>query len=164
MNKPPKIPNSKDWKNILINEYKFKYISSTEEIPTDCIWATSCSKTKKSRKKGYPKEFYQGRYNKNFYKSIEKNDFEYGVISDKYGIHMFDEKLDYYNIHPSELSYENKKELGRKIKEKVSKYDYNGIIFYYPSPLLSKPYFEILWYSRLPIYYISKIKLLEDGY
>lgn len=160
MKLPPKIPNSKLWKDVIVNEYGFKYITKSDQIPSDGIWTTSCSKTKKSRKKGIPQNFYQGRYNKLFYKYAHKYDLEYGVISDKYGIHMYNEKLEFYDIHPKELTDKDKKELGLKIREKITKYGFKKLIYYYPSPLLSYPYFEMLWYSKIPIYYITKIGLI----
>lgn len=158
---PPKIPLTKEWVNILRDDYKFHYIQNVNQIPKDALWSTSCSKTKLSKNKGYPKEFYVGRYNKLFYKYTDLFNLEYGIISDKYGIHMQDECSDYYDIHPSNLSMEDKFDLGRIVREKVLKHDFKEIIFYYPSPLQSKPYFDILWYSKLPVYYLSKIKILD---
>lgn len=93
---------------------------------------------------------------------MNKYKLNYGVLSDKYGIHMFDEKLSYYNIHPHELTWKDKKRLGNKISKKIKKYGFNELVFYFPSPLLSKPYFEILWYSKLHISYISSIKLVDN--
>ncbi len=164
MRLPPKIPNSKLWKDVIIDEYGFNYISKFDQIPSDGIWTTSCSKTKTSPKKRIPKNFYQGRYNKLFYKYAEKFNLKYGILSDKYGIHMYNEKLEFYDIHPKELSNKNKKELGLKIRKKINKYGFKNIIFYYPSPLLSHPYFEMLWYSKIPIYYITKIQLIEKKF
>lgn len=161
MRAPPKIPNSKFWKDVIIHDYGFKYITQFDQIPSDVIWTTSCSKTKSSKKKGIPKDFYQGRYNHLFYKYIEKYDLKYGIISDKYGIHMYDENLDFYDIHPKELTNKDKKKLGLKIRKKINEYGYEKLVFYYPSPLLSHPYFEMLWYSKIPTYYISKIGLIE---
>lgn len=159
---PPKIPLSKEWVKTLLDSYKFQYVKEIDQIPKKALWTTSCSKTKCSKKLGYPKDFYLGRYNKLFYKYTDLYNIDYGIISDKYGIHMQDECLDYYDIHPSNLSLKDKFNLGQIIREKIADYGYKNIIFYYPSPLQSKPYFQILWYSKLPVYYISKIKLLEN--
>lgn len=159
---PPKIPNNKGWLKILRKKYNFRYIKTSEKIPKGALWTTSCSKTKSSKKDGFPKDFYVGRYNTLFYQYTDFFNFDYGIISDKYGIHMQHECLDYYDIHPSTLSLEDKFELGQIIREKVKDKGFNELIFYYPSPLQSKPYFEILWYSKLPVYYISKIKLLDN--
>ncbi|MEN6554090.1 MAG: hypothetical protein ABFC34_14525 [Methanobacterium sp.] len=159
--KPPYIPNSKEWKPIVENDYNFKYIQKSEEIPKNALWTTSCSKTKCSSKKGYPCDFYLGKYNLLFYDKMNKNNLDYGILSDEYGIHMTDECLDYYDVHPTKLSLEDKSNLGKIIHEKVKDYGFEKIVFYYPSPLQSKPYFEMLWFSKLPVYYISNIKLLE---
>ena len=158
---PPFIPNSKAWKHILTNDYGFRYIDNLNEIPKDALWTTSCSKTKSRKRKGFPCNFYISKYNLLFYKYAELMNFDYGVISDKYGIHMMDEKLQNYDIHPSELSLTDKFELGQKIKNKIKDKGYEKIVFYYPSPLMSKPYFQILWYSKLPVSYISNIKILD---
>lgn len=161
MEKPPNIPNSKDWRRCLKREYRFKYITQRRDIPLDALWATSCSKAKKVNK-GFPRELYRGRYTQLFYKYMDIYGLKYGVLSDKYGIHMYDECLNYYDIHPSELHIEDKQKLGKMIRYKLRKYGFKKIVFYYPSPLLSKPYFHILWFSRVPVYYITNIKLLDE--
>ncbi|NYB52415.1 MAG: hypothetical protein HVN35_07660 [Methanobacteriaceae archaeon] len=162
LTKPPQIPATKEWLNVLSNEYHFKYIQNIDQIPDNSLWTTSCSKTKSIKKRGYPKDFYVGIYNQLFYRYIDNLNLNYGIISDKYGIHMQHECLEYYDIHPSDLTLEDKFELGGIIREKVRDKGFKQLIFFYPSPLQSKPYFEILWYSKLPVYYISKIKLLDE--
>ncbi|AXV39088.1 hypothetical protein [Methanobacterium sp. BAmetb5] len=159
---PPKIPASKEWVKVLCNDYKFQYIQHIDNIPDGALWSTSCSKTKSSKSRGYPRDFYVGRYNKLFYKYTDLFNLDYGIISDKYGIHMRDECLDYYDIHPSNLSLDDKFNLGLVVRDKILEQGFKELIFYYPSPLQSIPYFEILWYSELPVFYISKIKILEE--
>jgi len=159
MGEPPRIPNSKDWKHCIEREYKFKYITRAWDIPGDALWATSCSRTKRMFM-GFPRELYQGRYNLIFYRYMDAYGLEYGVLSDRYGIHMYDECLDYYDIHPGELDIKDKQKLGRMVRQKLRKYGFKKIVFYHPSPLRSKPYFHILWFSRVPVYYITDIKLL----
>jgi len=160
---PPKLPASKNWRKALEKDFGFTYISSEKEMvdPDSVIWTTSCSKTKQKRF-GRPKDFYRGRYHDSFYEYVEKNELTYGILSDKYGIHMFDEELEYYDIHPQELTLEKKEELGKVLRKKSKKYGFEEILFYYPSPLMSKPYFEILWFSRLKVYYITKWSLTRE--
>ena len=162
MNTPPSLPLSKKWINVFNRDYKFKYIQKFDDIPKNALWTTSCSKTKSEKKSGYPEQFYKGKYNLLFYKYMNKFDLKYGILSDKYGIHMYNEKLEYYDIHPSKLSIDDKLYLGKKIKEKAKLNNFDKLIFFYPSPLQSKPYFDMLWYSELPVYYISKIKILDS--
>ncbi|HHW05110.1 MAG TPA: hypothetical protein GXX32_04310 [Methanothermobacter sp.] len=157
----PKIPNSKKWKEALEEKYNFRIIEEASDIPDNALWSISCSKTKKLLR-GLPKDLYQGRYNQLFYRYMNMYSLKYGVLSDKYGIHMYDECLDYYDIHPGELHMEDKQKLGKMIRQKSRKYGFKKIVFYYPSPLLSKPYFHILWFSRVPVYYITNIKLLDE--
>jgi len=160
---PPRLPASKKWRKALEKDFGFTCISSQNEIvdPYSVLWTTSCSKTKQ-KKVGTPKEFYRGRYHNSFYEYVEKNKLTYGILSDKYGIHMFDEELEYYDIHPHELTMEKKEELGNLLRKKAKKYGFEEILFYYPSPLMSKPYFEILWFSRLKVYYTTKLSLTRE--
>jgi len=162
MKNPPSLPHSKKWKTALTKQFRFKYIDNKKDIPDNALWTTSCSKTKSGKKKGVPIEFYQGRYNLLFYKFMENYELDYGILSDKYGVHLADEKLNYYDIHPSKLSFGDKEKLGKKIRLKVKKKGFKEIVFYYPSPLQSKPYFDMLWFSKIPVYYISRIRLLEE--
>ena len=54
---------------------------------------------------------------------------------------MNNEILEFYDIHPSDLTDSDKKKLGLKIRKKIKKYGFKKLIFYYPSPLLSHPLF-----------------------
>lgn len=161
---PPKLPASKKWRESLEKDFGFTYISSRKKLPDpdSVIWTTSCSKTKKTQRLGRPRDFYNGRYHNRFYEYVENNNLTYGILSDKYGIHMFDEELRYYDIHPQELTLEQKEELGKFINRKAKRYGFDEIIFYYPSPLMSKPYFEILWFSNLKVYYMTKFNLTRE--
>ncbi|HPQ05439.1 MAG TPA: hypothetical protein PKZ88_08255 [Methanothermobacter sp.] len=160
MCEPPTL-SKKDWKKSLKENFKFKIIEKPEDIPENALWTTSCSKTKKI-KQGVPKDLYQGKTQKIFYKYMEKFNLKYGILSDKYGIHMYNECLPYYDIHPNELSTETKKDLGKVVRQKVKKHGFDKIIFYYNSPLFSQPYFQILYFSQLPIYYTTSIKILQN--
>lgn len=110
MKTPPSLPRSKKWINVFNTEYKFNYIQKFNDIPENALWTTSCSKTKSGRKNGLPEQFYKGRYNELFYRYMNKFNLKYGILSDKYGIHMYNEKLDYYNIHPSKLTINDKQD------------------------------------------------------
>ena len=96
---------------------------------------------------------------------MEKYSLRYGIISDMYGLHYDDEYLEFYDIHPSTLSQEDKKKLGNIIGKKMIERGYTKTIFYNTSPKLSIPYFEMLLYAKelynIDIYFITRIKLLD---
>ena len=140
-----------------------------EQIPDQkggekVLWASRCSKTKTGKDRALPNEFYVSPLNLLFYTAMEKYGLRYGICSDMYGMHMDDEYMDYYDVHPSTLSHEQKRDLGLIIGRKTREYGYEEIIFYNSSPLLSRPYFEMLWWADLPVYFISNIKLLDQKY
>jgi hypothetical protein len=55
------------------------------------------------------------------------------------------------------LSITRKKMLGKEIQKKAELRGYNKIIFYNNSPLMSKPYFEMLSQSGLKIFFTTKL-------
>jgi hypothetical protein len=89
---------------------------------------------------------------------MEEHSLRYGVLSDKYGLHLDDEKLPYYDVHPSKLNQRNKEELGRLIRDKAIAQGFTAFIFYNPSPLMSVPYFEMLYCSGLDLFYTTRLK------
>lgn len=158
--------SKRDWKKEIADR-NIVFLDTAEKIRKclnehKTLITSRCSKTKTGKDSATPKEFYVSDINLNFYAAMENAGFYYGILSDKYGIHFCDEKLDYYDIHPSELTKEKKVELGKIIGEKVSKLGYEAIIFYNTSPLLSLPYFEMLENSGLKIYYVSKLDLFSQ--
>ena len=157
--------SKRDWKKEIADK-DIIFLDTIEKIRKclnehKVLITSRCSKTKTGKNSAIPKEFYVSNINLNFYATMENAGFYYGILSDKYGIHFCDEKLDYYDIHPSELTKEKKAELGKIIREKVSNLGYDAIIFYNTSPLLSSPYFEMLENSGLKIYYVSKLNLFS---
>lgn len=123
------------------------------------LWTTRCSQIKSTLAKGTPKELYRAPLNLYFYRQMEALGFNYGILSDRYGLHMDDELKATYNIHPSLLSLTRKKELGRVVRDKVLSRGFRGVIFYNNSPLRSVPYLQILAYSQVPTVFTTKIEL-----
>jgi len=163
------LPNNSTWKEHLAPNYGIQLIEVVEDIPDqlkgdNVLWSSRCSRTKTGLDQALPKDFYVSAINLKFYEMMHRNNLRYGILSDKYGIHMDDEFLDYYDIHPSELTGERKRELGLMIGEKVRNYGYEELIFYNTSPLQSRPYFEMLWWSELKVHFISLISLVEEKY
>jgi len=107
-----------------------------------------------------PKEFYVSKRNRLFYQVMEKNHLPYGIISDKYGIHFYDEELKYYDIHPSKLSKQDKMQLGQRLRYKCLNRNFIEIIYWSPSPLFARPYLEMLKYSGLKVYFTVSLNML----
>lgn len=154
--------NWKLWKNEIKEKFNIEYIDNLQNIVfnDDIILITRCSKIKnKSVIKEIPKNFYLSDLNKKFYIFCETNYLKYGILSDKYGIHFFDEKLNYYDIHPSSLTNDDFIKLGFTIRRKLLERNINKVIFYNDSPILSFPYFKMLFFANLnKVYFITKLK------
>ncbi len=127
----------------------------------DVLWITRCSKTKNGVCCGMPKELYVSAVNKHFYRFVEERGVRYGVLSDKYGLHLDDERLPYYDVHPSQLTKQDRQRLGRLVRHKVLGQGFDQVVFYSPSPLMSIPYFEILHYSGLRTFYTTNLTFSE---
>lgn len=156
-----KLMYKKNWRKEILDRWQIKYLLDTQAITKDILWATRCSKTKGCQK-GYPQDMYRSMVNIYFYSFVEKHNFRFGVLSDKYGIHLDSEQLPYYDIHPSKLSQSKKVSLGKTVRKKVLAAGFSTIIFYNNSPLMSIPYFEILFYSQLSIFYTTKLGGMND--
>lgn len=157
---------NKYYKDFFIN-HKIKYIDNIEDfniINGNILFVTSCSKTKTGKNFAIPKEFYVSKRNIKFYEMCEKLNLNYAIQSDKYGLHFSDEQLEYYDIHPSKLTEEDKQRLGKIIKEKSKKRNIDIIIFCNSSPLQSRPYLEMLYFSNIEFYFISNLNLIWEYY
>lgn len=106
---------------------------------------------------GTPRQLYLSPLNIHFYVSIEAMGERYGVLSDRYGLHMDSEILPNYDIHPGMLTADLKKQLGLVVRRKVLDVGKAGVIFYNNSPVHSVPYFEILAYCGLPRVFVTKM-------
>lgn len=154
--------NCKAWLSML-REYEGEYIDSPAVLRRLLIkypshaFCAPCSKTKSGLLTAFPKEFYVSARLLRFYQWCEKNNQLYGILSDKYGIRWMDQKLKYYDIHPSGLSTLEFQSLGKKIAKECIKRGINVLIFQNSSPLMSRPYFKMLFYSNIKFYYISKL-------
>lgn len=103
---------------------------------------------------------YDSYVNRYFYHFAMENDLPYAIVSDRYGLHFQDESLRYYNTHPSELCNDAKRRLGNLIRQKAFKRGFRTLVFYNNSPLMSKPYLEMLSYAGLRINFITRLPSL----
>jgi len=146
-----------NWKQEIKDYFGISY-TDPQDAPGDALWVTRCSKTKLCQLgKSIPKYFYVSVQNLRFYASMESYGQHYGILSDKYGIHFDDEELEFYDIHPSELTAADKQKLGEIIRKKCLERGWTKLIFWNSSPIMSKPYFEILAASKLEIYYTTQL-------
>ena len=150
---------TKNWKHEIKELFNIDYVENYKSIlGSGVIFATRCSKTKGSGNDcKIPKEFYLSSLNLRFYDYCENNGITYGIISDLYGIHFQDEIINSYDSHPKSLTIENKKELGNIIATKCRERKYTTIIFFSQGPDMNRPYFEMLSYSGLKVYYVTKL-------
>lgn len=160
---------TRNWKNEILSMYGVRAIERARDIPDQkagapYLWVSRCSKTKTGKDRALPREFYVSKWNRLFYAYMSRYGLRYGILSDRYGLHMDDERLDYYDIHPSQLTGEQKRRLGIIIGEKAKERGYEGLIFWYVSPVMSRPYFEMMSHSGLRCYYIASLKLLDRKY
>jgi len=102
---------------------------------------------------------YESPYLTKFYRFVTSKELRYGIVSDKYGLHLDNEKLRFYDLHPSELSESRKCELGKIIGLKTRECGFDSLVFYNTSPIRSVPYFKMLANSGLHVYYTTKIDL-----
>lgn len=156
----------KFWVQDLVEVFNITPILNSNDLKNvmklNPLWTSRCSKQKSDKTKNMtPSEFYVGPTNLQFYDYMNKNNLRYGIISDYYGLLYDNDKIDYYDVHPSEIDDKIKQALGKVIQDKAQKEGYNEIIFFNSSPVMSKPYFEMLHYSNLDIYYVTSLKLLD---
>ncbi len=149
-----------EWKSKIRDEYGITLVSEIDVLDMieneDTLWTTRCCKTKLCMQ-GYPIDMYDSYVTRHFYKFVLEHELPFAIVSDKYGLHFFDETLAYYDTHPQSLSQELKKYLGEEMRRKAWVRNFDTIIFYNNSPLMSKPYFEMLSYSGIKTYYTTKL-------
>lgn len=143
-----------------------RYIQTRDEmdevIKRGGLFCSRCSKTKSTGKLAdVPRNFYISPLNINFYNACESRGFRYAILSDEYGIHFDDEKLAFYDMHPSKLTQNDYIGLALHIKRKCKERGIKELIFYNTSPLMSKPYFKMMKMSKVPFCYFSKIDLIK---
>ena len=145
-----------DWRRYIRRRWRIIPVESVKAVWGPALWTTRCSRTKPVPQ-GFPHEMYLSPITNAFFRFVHKHGLRYGVLSDRYGLHLDIERLPYYDVHPSELSDADKQALGLAIRRKVEQLGFDRIVFYNVSPLMSVPYFEMLFYSGLPTYFIRSL-------
>lgn len=153
-----------NWSDSIKKYYNIEYLDNLNSIydKKNSLFITGCSAKKSGKSKGTPSEMYWGTKNLNFYKKMDQYKLDYGICSDYLAIVFKDEEFENYDVHPSDINDQIKQELGLKIKEKVSKKKIKKLLFYNSSPLQSRPYFEMLYYSGIKSYFFTKLNLIDS--
>lgn len=148
------------WQRTLKADYGITTLSSgaARELVQreDVLWVTRCCRSK-SRKRGRPCELYDSYVVRHFLGFIARNDLPAAILSDKYGLHFAEQTKPRYDIHPNALSPERKREVGLAIGQQAVSNGYACIVFYNNSPLLSKPYFEMLAASGIEVVFLTRL-------
>lgn len=144
------------WRTQLWDWWGIRTLDAFDPSHMQALWTTRCSKTKMVPE-GNPEELYVSNSNRYFYRFVRRAGLRFGIVSDKYGIHFDDERLPYYDVHPGQLSEDDKRQLGLIVHEKASARGYSELVFYNASPLMSVPYFEILSFSTLSVSFTTRL-------
>lgn len=102
-------------------------------------------------------ELYRAAIPQLFMATMARLQLPYAIVSDKYALHFSDVRLKSYDTHPSELSSADKVRLGREIGKLAPERGFDAILFYNNSPVMSRPYFEMLSHAGLPIYFSTRL-------
>ena len=145
-----------NWRDEIAERWNVGLLEVGEEVGKDRLWCSRCA-AGKSAGRGLPEELYLSRQLRTFYRFVRRSGVRFGILSDLYGLHLDDERLEAYDVHPSSLTPERKVELGTIIGEKARVAGFERAVFYAISPVRSVPYFEMLCASGLDVLYTTKI-------
>ena len=154
----------KNWEEEIKEHYGIIHVKSLKEVrelqKNGSLLCSRCSKQKINVSgKSIPKYLYTGNLNRSFYRWCEFYNFNYAILSDKYGVIYDNEKVERYDKHPSTLEEQDFIKLAQTIKKKMKKGKYKSFTFYNTSPIMSKPYFYMMYLTGFPIYFITKLHI-----
>lgn len=147
----------KPWQDEIRRRWGIRHVPVETIVLDRHLWTSRCARTKRVPE-GRPRDLYSSNLLDEFYGFAELKRLRYAIVSDRYGLHMDDEVLGYYDVHPSELSASDKRELGALVGRKAADAGYGSVVFFARSPLMSKPYFEILGNSKLDVLYVTTLR------
>lgn len=147
----------KPWQDEIRRRWGIRHVPLEAIADEGHLWTSRCARTKRVTE-GRPRDLYSSDLLDEFYAFVELKGLRYAIVSDRYGLHMDDEVMDYYDVHPSSLSASDKRELGMLAGRKAADAGYGSVVFFAHSPLMSLPYFEILGHSQLDVFYVTSLK------
>lgn len=146
-----------NWREELRRRWGIQMLDEVIVAGNQVLWVTRCCRVKAGVPSGTPEELYVSPVNRYFYMRMHQFGVKFGVLSDKYGLHLYNHRLPWYDIHPGTLTSQDKKRLGELIRTTALSEGFSQIVFYSPSPLMSVPYFEMLHYSGLAVTYTTRL-------
>jgi hypothetical protein len=81
----------------------------------------------------------------------------HAIVSDLYGLHFPDVWKPVYDTPPGDLSVAERRSLGRNIGHQARRRGFSRLCFYNNSPIMSRPYFEVLSHSGLTVLYHTRL-------
>jgi hypothetical protein len=148
---------TQSWRDNILRDWGIRHTVVESLEVHDHLWTSRCSRTK-NVPAGKPRDLYQSNVLEEFYDFARLSGIRYGIVSDLYGLHMDDEILPHYDVHPSMLSRTEKRKLGAIVGEKATAAGYRSLVFFAHSPLMSKPYFEILSSSGVEVLFVTTLR------
>lgn len=142
-----------------LERYKIRVLSENEVLSKamepNVLPVTSCSAGKGV--KGTPIKLYTGIWNLRFYKWCIDNELDYGVLSDLYGLLLWNEVAEPYDVHPSSLDKQGFRRVASKIGFKMESIDRNQFLFFGLPPVSCRPYFYMMIITGMKIFYTTKL-------
>lgn len=153
--------NFKTWREDL-ERYKITVLEDWEVLvkakEPNVLPVTHCSVTKGTHgDKAVPKNFYISGPNLRFYNWCEDHSLEYGVLSDMYGLHLWNEEEKFYDVHPSSLSKQQYRQLASRIYFKMEAIQCDEFLYHGLPPMRCRPYFYMMIITGMKIFYTTKL-------
>lgn len=124
-----------------------------------------CSAVKGNVSKGTPEQLYRGNQNIRFYQWCKRNRIPYGILSDQYGLVLWNEEREMYDTHPSQVPEEQFVKLAKYTRAVMDRYKRQGFLYHSAPPMTSAPYFHLMLLTGLKVFYLSKlIDLTPKGF
>lgn len=159
----------KTWKEDYLKHYNVTHIQNPNDLPygDNVIYCTSCTGTKSGLSRGTAKQMYAGKLNQKFYNYMEQNNIRYGTISGHLGLVLQDEEFDAYDLHTTDMIFEEILiDYGKKIAKQCEQNGIDTIVFCYSSPLMSEPFIKRLYYAsqytNLKLLYVTKLSIVGN--
>jgi hypothetical protein len=146
-----------DWRTEVLQLWGIATIDA-ETIPHDgqTLWTTRCCKIK-SAIGGRPRELYRSDLPARFLDRMARLGLKHAIISDLHGLHFPEVWKPTYDRSPSDLGPAERRSLGRRIGRQARQHGILRLCFYNNSPVMSRPYFEILSQSGLTVMYHTRL-------
>lgn len=120
------------------------------------LWTTRCCRIK-SAVGGTPRELYRSELPQRFLQRMADLRLPHAIVSDLYGLHFPHVWMAAYDTAPGDLDTTRRRRLGEKIGTQACAEGFASLSFYNNSPIMSRPYFEILSHSGLKLLFHTRL-------